>query len=177
MVIWLTGLSGAGKTSLAEALYQLLKPRLPELVLLDGDAVRAAFGNDLAYAEDDREIQIRRLQNIAKLLSGQQLVVIVAAVYSRPDLLTWNRKNLDGYFEVYLETSLETVRRRDRKGLYARAERGETANVVGLDIPWRPPASPDLVINMDDPEPPAVLARRIVAGMPSLATRFAGQPA
>ena len=173
MVIWLTGLSGAGKTSLAEALCRLLKPRLPQLVVLDGDVIRAAFGNDLSYAEPDRETQIRRLQNMAKVLSDQGLVVIVAAVYSHPDLLAWNREHLCGYFEVHLDASLDTVRGRDRKGLYALAARGEATNVVGVDIPWRPPAAPDLVIHMDEPDPPTVLARYIAGEIPGLAAAMA----
>ncbi|MBI4283287.1 MAG: adenylyl-sulfate kinase, partial [Chloroflexi bacterium] len=87
MVIWVTGLAGSGKTSLCNALYRLLKPQLPELALLDGDVIRAAFGNDLTYSEEDRVKQVKRLQNVAKVLSEQGLVVIVAVVYAHPDLL------------------------------------------------------------------------------------------
>jgi len=170
MVIWITGLSGSGKTSLSSALFRLLKPRVPELVLLDGDTIRAVFGGDLGYREQDRVIQIKRLQKLAKVLSDQQLVVIVAALYSHPELFAWNRQNFQDYFEIYLEISLDTARRRDAKGVYALSAPLEAANVVGVDIPWHVPSSPDLVINVDNPPPPDTLARQVVAGIPRLAS-------
>jgi len=174
MLIWITGLSGAGKTSLVNALYRLLKPHLPELVVLDGDVIRSAFGADLGYEEPDRQVQIRRLQNIAKVLSEQDLVVCVAALYAHPDLLKWNRENFREYFEVYLKVTFDTVCRRDAKTLYTKAARGEISDVVGIDIPWHAPASPDLVLEVDNPEPPEVLARRVALSVPRLASLLAG---
>lgn len=169
MVIWITGLSGAGKTTLCAALYRLLKPRLPELVLLDGDAIRSAFGADLGYKEADRQVQVKRLQNLAKVLSDQGLVVLVAVLYAHPALLDWNRHNIRDYFEIYLKASLDTLRRRDSKGWYQKATRGEASNVVGIDIPWYAPPSPDLVVDVDHPESPEVLARRVAMSVSRLA--------
>jgi len=169
MVVWVTGLSGSGKTTLCRSLYQLLKPDLPELVLLDGDILRAAFGHDLGYTEGDRVIQVRRVQGLAKALSDQGLIVFVAVLYAHPELLRWNRRHIAEYFEVYLEASLETVWQRDSKQLYARAVSGLEKNMVGIDIPWHAPESPDLVINADHPEPPEVLARRVAEAVPQLA--------
>lgn len=168
MVIWITGLSGSGKTTLCEAVRDLVKPRLPELVVLDGDAVRAAFGHNLGHGEADRVLQVRRLQSIAKVLAEQGLAVVVGVLYARPDLLAWNRANLPGYVEVYLRASLETVTARDPKALYSKAARGEMPDVVGLDIPWHPPEHPDMVIDADNPEPPEVLARRLALAVPRL---------
>lgn len=166
MVIWVTGMSGTGKTTLCNTIWKLLKPRLPQLVLLDGDAVRAALGDGLGYREEDRVIQITRIQNMAKLLSDQGLVVFVAALYSRPDLLAWNRQNINDYFEVYLKASPETVRRRDNKGLYAKADSGEMPDVVGVDIPWQAPQSADLIIDCDMDEPVDALASRVLSALP-----------
>jgi adenylylsulfate kinase len=173
MVIWFTGLSGAGKTTVCEALHRALKPRLPELVVLDGDAVRAAFDDGLGYSEADRVIQIGRLQRLARMLSGQGLVVLVAAVYANPELLGWNRLNIPEYFEVYMEASLATVMRRDAKGFYRRAADGEMKNVVGLDIPWVPPRAPDMVVDADHPEPPDAIAKRVIDAIPRLARALA----
>jgi adenylylsulfate kinase-like enzyme len=168
MVIWVTGLSGSGKTTLCDALWESLKPGLPELVLLDGDAIRVAFGGGLGYQEEDRVVQITRIQQLAKIFSDQDLVVLVAALYSHPDLLTWNRQNIKGYFEVYLETSLKALQTRDYKGLYAKAIAGEMPDVVGIDIPWHTPELPDLVINNDNPLPPEQLADQVIAAVPFL---------
>jgi adenylyl-sulfate kinase len=169
MVLWLTGLSGAGKTTICTELYGRLKERLPELVLLDGDAVRAALGGGLGFTEEDRNVQIRRVQGIAKLLSDQGLVVLVGVVYANPNLLAWNRANLDPYFEVYLRVPLDVVQRRDAKGLYARAACGETSNVVGVDIPWHEPGHSDLILEADGRDTPAVMAQRIIDNVPTLA--------
>jgi adenylyl-sulfate kinase len=170
MVIWITGLSGAGKTTLSTALVDLLKPRMPELVLIDGDAVRAMFGETLDYSEASRTIQIKRLQALAQYLSRQGLVVIVAALYAHPDLLAWNRRNFPAYFEVYIEAPLDLVRARDPKGLYKKAARGEMADVVGIDIPWHAPERPDMVIDARSREAPETIARRLARAVPRLAT-------
>lgn len=169
MVIWITGLSGVGKTTLCKALTQSLKTHFPAIALLDGDIVRDAFENDLGYREEDRHQQIKRIQRIAKLLAVQDITVIVAALYSHPTLLAWNRKNLPEYFEIYLEASLESLRKRDHKGLYAGVISGSIKQVVGIDIPWHAPESPDLIINMDQLEKPEILARQVISTIPFLA--------
>lgn len=168
MVIWFTGISGAGKTTLCAELYQRLKPAMPELVLLDGDAVRAALGGDLGYTEADRVVQISRVQRMAKLLSDQGLCVMVAVVYANPDLLKWNREQIKDYVEIYLRVSMDTVKRRDPKGIYARATDGLTSNVVGIDIPWHEPVDSDLVLDADAGDPPHVMAERVLAAVPAL---------
>jgi len=168
LVVWITGLSGAGKTTLCVALRDLLKPRLPELVILDGDIVRAAFGHNLSYTEADRIVQVHRLQAMAKVLAEQGLVVIVAVLYGNPDLLAWNRANLPDYFEVYLKASLDTVTARDSKLLYAGARAGSTPDVVGIDIPWQEPHHPDLVFDNDNPAPAAIMAHRLAQAVPRL---------
>ena len=168
MVIWITGLSGAGKTSLVQAIAGEVKHGIKELVLLDGDAIRQLFGNDLDYRENSRVIQIKRIQQIAKFLSDQGLLVMVAALYSHPDLLDWNRENFEDYFEVYIQASVALVSARDSKGLYASAVRNKNENVVGVDIPWHPPARPDLVIDADAGESVDVAAKRVIAAVPRL---------
>lgn len=163
-VIWITGLSGAGKTTVSLALREVLEPRCPELVLLDGDVVRELFGNDLDYNEASRVKQIGRLRTLAKFLAEQGQVVIVAALYSHPDLLAQNRRELPGYFEVYLKTPFEVLRSRDSKGLYADAASGLTSNVVGVDIPWREPIAPDAVLDGGGSLTPRDMALKVIRG-------------
>lgn len=161
MVIWVTGLSASGKTTLCNALRSLLHPRLPNLVLLDGDTVRDAFSNDLSYRESDRFIQIGRLQRLARELSHQGHVVLVAALYAHPDLLQWNRSEIENYFEVYIEAPLSLLEERDPKGLYRKAAKGEMPDVVGLDIAWHAPQNADLVIKAMQSESPERMACRV----------------
>ena len=168
MVIWITGLSGAGKTTVCDALRALLKPGLPELVVLDGDVVRAAFGHNLSHTEADRILQVQRLQAMARVLRAQGLVVIVGVLYNNAELLAWNREELDDYYEVYLDASIETVKKRDPKGLYVKRMAGKIGDVVGIDIPWFVPENPDLVLDMNNPEEPESLARKIAAAVPRL---------
>ena len=168
MVIWVTGLSGSGKTTLCNRLWELLKPNMPELVSLDGDLVRKAFGRELGHREEDRVVQITRMQKLARMLSDQGLVVLVAALYANHELMAWNRRNIKGYFEVYLEASVAALELRDTKGLYKEAIAGKIRNVVGVDIPWHPPENPDLVFNTDNPEKPEVMAQKVISGIAAL---------
>ena len=165
MVIWLSGLSGAGKSTIADAIVRLVKPIIPSLVLIDGDVIRDLFGAGLGFEEEARKLQIGRIQRLALFLARQEIPVIVAALYSHPELTQWNRAKLPGYFEVYVETPLAIVMARDTKGLYAKAKAGELLNVVGVDIPWHPPSNPDMVVRTVGSTPVA-LARSIVEAVP-----------
>ncbi len=165
MIIWVTGMSGAGKTTLCEALFELAKPRVPELLLLDGDVVRAVFGGELGFSEPERRVQIGRIQRLAKMLDEQGAVVLVAALYAHPDLLADNRRNFSAYFEVYVRASMQLLESRDSKGLFG----AKVPNVVGVDIPWHEPAHPDMTIDADQCEPPGLLAERVARSIPRLA--------
>jgi adenylylsulfate kinase len=176
MVIWMAGLSGAGKTTVCRLLFDGLKASLPELVLLDGDGVREAFGNDLGHTEADRVRQVSRVQRLARLLSDQGLVVIVALVYANPDLLAWNRTHIADYFEVLFDAPLDLVRRRDPKRLYAGALTGETRDVVGVDIPWHRPESADLVLDLSREPDAATLATAIARAVPRLSSKWQTTP-
>src|SRR6185312_10670360 len=94
MVVWLTGISGAGKSTVANVLYDRLKPVIPGLVLIDGDTIRELFGQSLGYHEEARHEQIGRIQRLARFLALQDLHVIVAALYCHPSLMQWNREHL-----------------------------------------------------------------------------------
>ena len=124
MVIWITGLSASGKTTLSRAYEKKYKNKFPNLVLLDGDLIRDLYGNDLGFKKSDRILQIKRLQSIALFLEKQSIIVIVAALYSDHNLLEMNRKLFDDYFEIYLKADVAQLQKREFKDLYKNALNG-----------------------------------------------------
>ena len=150
MVIWITGISGAGKSTIATAIIEKYKTVLPNLINIDGDVVRNLYGNDLGYEEKDRIIQIKRLQKLCIFLESQKQIIIASALYSNPSLMEWNKNNFSDYFEIYLKVSLDLVKKRDPKGMYKKYNLGEEKNIVGIDVPWHEPVNSDLVVNMND---------------------------
>ena len=150
MVIWITGISGSGKTTIASSLINKYKGTIKNLVNVDGDIIRELFGNDLMYDVQSRVEQIKRIQRLCLFLESQSLVVIASALYCDKKLMLWNRENFKNYFEIYLEASLDLVKKRDVKELYRKYDKGIEKNIVGLDIPWHAPQNFDLKINMDE---------------------------
>ena len=150
MVIWITGISGAGKSTIATALVDKYKKVLTNLINIDGDAIRNLYGNDLGYEETHRVIQIKRLQKLCLFLENQNQIIIASALYSNPSLMKWNRENFSDYYEIYLNVSLELVKKRDPKGIYKKYEIGKEKNIVGIDVPWHEPEKSNLVINIDE---------------------------
>lgn len=147
MVIWLTGLSGAGKSTISGILLPLVRNSFGPTVLIDGDVIREVLGNDLGYDLASRIKQISRIQHLTKFISDSGVNVLVAALYSNPKLLAWNQKNLNEYFEVYVQASMSLLLDRDTKDLYKNAQNGNQKDVVGYDIEWNAPQSPNLIID------------------------------
>lgn len=150
MVIWITGISGSGKTTIAQGIISKYKKHLPNLVNIDGDLVREFFEEDLQYDEISRIKQIKRIQKICKFLEKQELILIVSALYSNSELMDWNRKNFLNYYEIYLDASLDLVKKRDPKNLYQKFKEGKEKNIVGIDIPWQAPEKYNLKIDMKE---------------------------
>lgn len=149
MVIWIIGLSGTGKTTLASQVVERIRQLNGKVVLLDGDLIRTLFGNDVDHTIDGRRRNAERLSVLSKFLADQGIHVVAAVLSIFPEWRRWNRENIHGYSEVYIKASMQTLLRRDIKNLYARAARGEIVNVVGVDIPFPEPENPDLVIEND----------------------------
>ena len=150
MIIWLTGLSASGKTSLGRHVFELWKPRAPNTVVVDGDEIRSILkfhSGDEAYSVHGRHAVAARYCDLCVWLDQQKINVVCCTISSFEDLRHRNRENLSEYFEVYVAVPMDTLYRRDKKNLYAPALRSEIRNVVGVDIPFTPPANPDMVVD------------------------------
>jgi len=147
VVVWIIGLSGAGKSTLAEEVVAQVRRESTNIVLIDGDNVRAMFGNDLGYSIDDRKKNADRICRMCQFLDEQGINVVCAILSLFPESRSWNRENIKNYYEVFIDTPLEELRKRDPKGLYKRFEKGELHNIAGMDIEFTRPMNADLVIN------------------------------
>lgn len=145
-VFWITGLSGAGKTTIGRELWTRLRASGRPTVFLDGDILRQAIAEDLDHSAPGRQRSAMRNARICRVLSVQGVDVVCATISLLHDVHRWNRANIPGYREIYLRVPIEELVRRDPKRLYAGARRGEPKNVVGLDIPPEEPKKPDLII-------------------------------
>ena len=155
-VVWLTGLSGAGKSTIGQSVYEDLTVDMPNTVLLDGDSFREILGQDLGHDPRDRLTNAYRIARMCRYLSSQGINVVCCTMSLYPEIWEWNRENIPGYIEVYIKVSRETLFSRDPKGLYARAKKGEESNVIGMDIPFHEPVEPDLLLNNDESRPGSV---------------------
>ncbi len=165
MVVWLIGLSGAGKTTIGRHLYDLWRRQAPNTVLVDGDEVRAIFGDDRNpgdYTVEGRRRNNRRMAEICAWLDRQGINVICCTLSNFPERSIWNRETYSEYFEVYVTAPMEVLKVRDTKGLYTRALSGEMDSVVGIDIPFTPPECPDLTVNTGNGLDPLTIAAEIL---------------
>ncbi|MDA0987744.1 MAG: adenylyl-sulfate kinase [Chloroflexi bacterium] len=145
--LWFTGLSGAGKSTIAEKVYQNLKEAGRNVEMLDGDVVRTNLSKGLGFSKEDRDTNIRRIGFVSKLLSRNGTIAIVAAISPYRDVRDEVREEIGDFVEVFVECSLEELTRRDVKGLYEKAIRGEIKNFTGVSDPYEEPLNPEVVVN------------------------------
>lgn len=148
-VYWLTGLSGAGKTTLANAMAQHLRTQGQAGCVLDGDALRAGMCRDLGFSEADHAENMRRTAELARLLTSQGITVIAALISPTTAGRAAARQTIgpDQFIEVYVNTPLAVCQQRDTKGLYAKARQDSSFALTGLKAPYEPPADANLCID------------------------------
>lgn len=160
-VYWITGLSGVGKSTTAYRLTARLRAHQRQVILLDGDDLRAVYGDGLAFTLDDRRVLAMRHALLCRLLSSQGFDVVCATISLFHACHDWCRQNIAHYHEIYLRTSWDELRRRDSKGLYQQSSSDETVDVVGVNIPGEEPRHPDLIINNDGRMTPEDVVQRV----------------
>jgi adenylyl-sulfate kinase len=152
-VVWFTGLSGAGKSTLAERLRDELALRGRGVEILDGDEVRTHLSKGLGFSKEDRDTNIRRIGYVARLLARNNAAVITAAISPyrsvRDEVRAWVEGDGATFVEVYVACSIDELTRRDVKGLYARALRGEIPNFTGVSDPYEPPLRPEVAVDSE----------------------------
>ncbi len=146
LLIFFTGLSGSGKSTIANGLEQLLFSKGYRTYVLDGDNVRSGINKDLSFSPEDRSENIRRIAEVSKLFVDAGLVVIAAFVapYVKDRSFVRETVTPGRYFEVFVNTSLEECEKRDVKGLYAKARAGEIKNLTGISAPYEAPVNPNV---------------------------------
>ena len=161
--LWFTGLSGAGKSTIARLVEAELREREVRVEVLDGDVVRTNLSKGLGFSKEDRDTNIRRIAFVADLLSRNGVIAITAAISPYREIRDEARELMgERFVEIFLKASVEACARRDVKGLYEKAFRGEIKEFTGVSDPYEEPLNPDLVIDTES-ESPEESAARVLA--------------
>lgn len=151
LLVWFTGLSGSGKSTIANRVEQLLFEQGVKTYVLDGDNIRKGINRDLSFAPEDRSENIRRIAEIAALMLDAGLVVLGAFVspYKSDRKIVADIVNSSNFVEIFVDTSLAECENRDVKGLYKKAREGKINNMTGISAPYEKPDNPDIIINTE----------------------------
>lgn len=152
-VIWLTGLPGAGKTTIANILKEMLVSKGRRVEVLDGDEVRSSLSPDLGFSKQDRELHAKRVAYVGRLLSRNGVITIVALISPYRSSREYARNLVGDFVEIWVKCSIETCQKRDPKGLYKKAARGKVTNLTGVQDPYEPPLHPDLILDTEQKSP------------------------
>ena len=147
--LWFTGLSGSGKSTLSEKITAELRRRGEKVELLDGDEVRTNLSKGLSFSKEDRDVNVRRIGYVCHLLTRNGVWAVSAAISPYRSVREENRKLIGNFIEIYVECSLETLAKRDVKGLYKKALAGQVPHFTGVSDPYEPPVSPEIKVNSE----------------------------
>jgi adenylylsulfate kinase len=149
VTIWLTGLSGAGKTTITDALQKKLTDGGYSLEVLDGDVVRTNLTKGLGFSKEDRDTNIRRIGFVSHLLTRHGVIVLVSAISPYRAIREEVKQTIGDFLEVFVNAPLNVCEGRDVKGLYAKARSGEIKGFTGIDDPYEPPTNPEVECRTD----------------------------
>jgi adenylyl-sulfate kinase len=167
VTLWFTGLSGAGKTTLARIVENELRGRGHKVEVLDGDVVRTNLSKGLGFSKEDRDTNIRRIGFVCNLLTRNEVIAIAAAISPYRNVRDEVRRDIGAFVEVFVKCPIDVLAERDVKGLYKKALAGEIKHFTGIDDPYEEPLSPEIVVETDR-EAPEQSAARIIAKLEEL---------
>ncbi|MEM7590607.1 MAG: adenylyl-sulfate kinase [Cyanobacteria bacterium P01_A01_bin.83] len=147
--VWFTGFSGAGKSTIADALTKKLKSEGYQMEVLDGDEIREHLTKDLGFSKEDRDTNIRRIGFVAKLLARNGVIVLVPVISPYRAIREEMRANIDNFVEVFVNAPLSVCEERDVKGLYKKVRAGQIKQFTGIDDPYEPPTNPEVECRTD----------------------------
>lgn len=147
--LWLTGMSGAGKSTISDRLMERFRAGNAKVELLDGDVVRTNLSQGLGFSREDRNTNVRRIGFVAELLSRNGVIAVVAAISPYRDTREEVKKRMGEFVEVFVDCPVEVLAQRDVKGLYKKALAGEVAQFTGISDPYEAPLSPDVTVRSD----------------------------
>lgn len=157
---WITGLSGAGKTTIGTGLYQYIRQKKDNVVFLDGDMLREVYQSKTYSAEGRRNLAFQNAR-LCKMLTSQGIDVVICLIAMYEDCRKWNRENIENYHEIYLRVTIDELIRRDQKQLYSRALRNEIKDVVGINMSFEEPQTPDMIIDNNGQNTPEEVVEMI----------------
>jgi adenylylsulfate kinase len=163
--VWFTGLSGAGKTTIADLVEAELRRRGHKVEVLDGDVVRTHLSKGLGFSKEDRDTNIRRIGWVCEVLTRNEIIAIAAAISPYREVRDEVRANIGDFVEVYVEAPIEVLAERDVKGLYKKALAGEITGFTGVSDPYEPPLEPEVVCHTDGRETPEESAAKVIRAL------------
>src|SRR2546423_11278919 len=167
LTLWFTGLSGAGKTTLARMIEIELRHRGHKVEVLDGDVVRTNLSKGLGFSKEDRDTNIRRIGFVCNLLARNDVIAIAAAISPYRDMRDEVRRETGAFVEVFVKCPIDVLAERDIKGLYKKALAGEIKHFTGIDDPYEAPLAPEVIVETDK-ETPDESAAHILAKLAEL---------
>lgn len=159
--LWFTGLSGSGKTTLARAVERELRDRGLKVEVLDGDVIRTNLSKGLGFSKEDRDINIKRIGFVCKLLTRNGVAAIASAISPYREVREYVRQDIGRFVEVYCRCPLDVLIERDVKGLYEKALNGQIENFTGVSDPYEEPLNPEVIVDTDREDPEESVAKII----------------
>ena len=149
-VVWFTGLPGSGKTTVARKLGNMLREKGHRVEVLDGDELRKKLDPEVGFSKEDREVHIRRVAYVSKLLARNGVAVLVCLVSPYRHVRAYARKEIGDFIEVWTKCPLEICIKRDPKGLYKKALAGEITDMTGIQDPYEEPLNPEVIVETEE---------------------------